>query len=266
MEGNAQLQDTPETSSNFDQVEAKPEKNVKESEGNKSFVHHIENNEVHEEHTNEHWGFHRIAEKLGLTSSRRHSSRNLYHTESVEFADPEGLSRKIIVEHHHHHEHTHHYIDPRTTLDAEEQNTLPVVPKAVLKAALLMSINALMMAFADVIIEICVLLEFMPKIPFRIDFLALTFLSALIGYHTLKGLKKRELDVTHDSTQVSLFVETALILGDVYLLATQDKVMPTLAIRLPFVILTFINICLIVFIIVRMHLVDSFKGWLLGYE
>jgi len=118
-----------------------------------------------------------------------------------------------------------------------------------------MAINAITQAGLDIILESMVLLEMVPKIPFRLDFISLTLLSALLAWQTLKGLARKELDVTRNSVQVSLFVEAFLVVGDVYFIISHLHTnLWVLYFRLPFVILTGLNIFILIYIVYRLKL------------
>ena len=91
----------------------------------------------------------------------------------------------------------------------------------------------------------------------------LTTLSALLAIHTLLGVKRTEMDVTTNSLRVNFLVESALVAGDAYALATFDADY-TLAYRVPFIVLTSINILMIVFTIYRLGLYKQFFCFIAG--
>jgi hypothetical protein len=129
------------------------------------------------------------------------------------------------------------------------------IPNLVIILSILMSASALLQFFADLVLEILLITGYLPHHPFRIDFLFLTGISALISFHTLQGIRRKEIDVTQDSTQVSLLVEIGLVFGDLYYLLTYTNVTAvTLWMRLPFMILTTINIFIVIYIIYRLKL------------
>jgi hypothetical protein len=138
----------------------------------------------------------------------------------------------------------------RVGIDLQEHEFKRGIPQTVVAAALIMSMSAILQAFSDIFLESLSLIGVI-KLPFRIDFLSLTLLSALLAYHALKGIVRKEFDVTHDAAQVSVFVEAALIAGDMYLLWNSPQF---LVFRFPFIILTCMNVALLFYIVIRLKL------------
>jgi hypothetical protein len=129
------------------------------------------------------------------------------------------------------------------------------IPPLVVFLSLFMSVNALMQAIGDAVLETLILSGLFVKIPFRIDFISLTTISAILAWHTFRGIQRKEFDVTHDATQVSLVVELALVIGDLYFIITYFSANPAvLWIRLPFLVLTTINVLIVLYIIIRLKL------------
>lgn len=75
------------------------------------------------------------------------------------------------------------------------------VPRRAVRAAIVVSFNAILMAVAEIIIEILIVLSAYPKLPFRLDFFFLTILSALLGVHTLHGVRGGHFDTSRNSLQ-----------------------------------------------------------------
>jgi hypothetical protein len=138
------------------------------------------------------------------------------------------------------------------TIDTEA-GRLGGIPNFVLGFSVFMSANALLQAIGDIVLEIAILGEFVAfKIPFRFEFLFLTLLSALIAWLTLQGMKEGDLDLTQSTMTIGLTVESALILGDIFLLFTTEyDVLTTLLVRLPFMVLTSSNIAILSYILIR---------------
>jgi len=129
------------------------------------------------------------------------------------------------------------------------------IPNSVIALSMFMSANAIAQFFGDLVLEFLMSSGVLLYHPLRIDFLFLTAISALLAFHTLQGLRRKEIDVTQDSTQVSWLVEVALLIGDVYYLLTFPGVtMTTVVMRAPFMIFTAINICIVSYIIFRLKL------------
>jgi hypothetical protein len=140
------------------------------------------------------------------------------------------------------------------------QGKLAEVPNKVILASLFMAINAIMQAVIDIMIEILALLQLIPSLPFRFEFLSLAVISAILGYFTLIGLRRRELDVTKNSLILSLFVETALVAGDIiFVFIFPTTSMAYFLLRLPFIFFTTINIGIVCYIIWRTHIFRTRK-------
>ncbi|GBG26690.1 Hypothetical Protein FCC1311_029112 [Hondaea fermentalgiana] len=127
-----------------------------------------------------------------------------------------------------------------------------ITSKKVVRAASLIGWNALIMFLSEVVIEILMVAKVMPKIPFRLDFFALTTISALLGYQTLVGVARRELDVTRNSLILAFYVEGFLIVGDIQFLL-EDTYTLLLAVRIPFIVLTFVNFVLVIWMYFELH-------------
>jgi len=130
---------------------------------------------------------------------------------------------------------------------------LRITSGLIIRAASVIGWNALFMFFSEVIIEILILVEVLPKIPFRLDFFALTTISALLGYQTLMGVAKRELDVTRNSLVLAAFVEGFLIIGDIQFILDNKSSRLRLIVRGPFIGLTFVNFVLVLWMYSELH-------------
>eukprot|EP00164_Ancoracysta_twista_P008018 GFYU01011499.1.p1 GENE.GFYU01011499.1~~GFYU01011499.1.p1 ORF type:complete len:399 (-),score=97.44 GFYU01011499.1:7-1203(-) len=114
------------------------------------------------------------------------------------------------------------------------------------------------MGVAEIIIEVLMVLELIPKIPFRLDFLTLTLVSTVLAFQTLKGVLSRSVEVTRDALQVAMIIEIGLILGDTLFAAYQSDDYPAIiAYRVPFMILTASNVCLIAVVYSKMVLAEK---------
>lgn len=151
------------------------------------------------------------------------------------------------------------FIDPLVRLTKRivdtDQGQFASVPDSVIAVSVFMAISAILQAIADVAIETLALLEMIYKMPLRLEFLFLAIISAVLGMFTLKGLKRKEIDVTRNSLSLSLMVEVFLLVSDSYFLMTFEKVNSFIvSVRLPFMILTSINVFIVLYIIWRMHI------------
>mmetsp|Transcript_32603 Transcript_32603/g.81763 ORF Transcript_32603/g.81763 Transcript_32603/m.81763 type:complete len:384 (+) Transcript_32603:291-1442(+) len=128
------------------------------------------------------------------------------------------------------------------------------VPRAAVWAATVISINALVMAVAEILIEILIVAGVYPKLPFRLDFFFLTLLSALLGWQSLVATRNGHFDTSKNALQVAGLVELALIAGDILFIVTQQEKYPAaLPTRVPFMVLTALNLVLVSYLYVAMH-------------
>jgi hypothetical protein len=140
------------------------------------------------------------------------------------------------------------------------QGRLAEVPDKVIAVSLFMAINAIIQAVADISIEILSMAQLIPSLPFRFEFLCLAIISAILGQFTLMGLRRRELDVTKNSLTLSLFVEIALLAGDlIFVFVTPGASTGYFLLRLPFMIFTAINVFIVLYIIWRTHIFRTRK-------
>ena len=88
----------------------------------------------------------------------------------------------------------------------------------------------------------------------------------MLAYHTFKGLRERRLEVARDATQVSFLVEIALIAGDIFMLmnAADSDFRVLFFTRLPFLILTSINVFIVIYIVsaLRIWVFSGVDGYL----
>mmetsp|Transcript_6050 Transcript_6050/g.6958 ORF Transcript_6050/g.6958 Transcript_6050/m.6958 type:complete len:262 (+) Transcript_6050:131-916(+) len=135
----------------------------------------------------------------------------------------------------------------------QHHHHLLITSRPIVISASIIGWNALFMFVSEVIVEILILAKVIPKIPFRLDFFSLTTLSALLGYQTLVGTAKRELDVTRNSLILAFLVEGFLITGDIDFLIDNSDSVTVLAIRTPFVVLTTLNLILVTYMYRELH-------------
>jgi hypothetical protein len=141
------------------------------------------------------------------------------------------------------------------------QGKLKDFPKPIIWMVYLMSLNVLLQGIFDVLIKFIGYTPWFVEFPWRMDFLFLTAISVLMGYQTLIGMRRRELDVTKNSVQVGILVEIALIVGDIYFIILHQADLPeALPVRLPFILLTSINVGILFYISRKLRLFRN--GWL----
>ena len=117
-----------------------------------------------------------------------------------------------------------------------------------------MSVNVLWQGIADIALKLGGYTPWIVQFPWRVDFLFLTAISVLMGYQTLIGIRRRELDVTRNSVQIGILVELGLLVGDIYFVIQNfDTLDHVLAIRMPFMILTFLNILILAYLVKKLN-------------
>ena len=130
-----------------------------------------------------------------------------------------------------------------------ERGQLKHIPNFVIFLIYVLCLSVLFQAALDFVIESLMLLGMVEKIPLRVDFIFLTIISTVMGVQTLKGMKRRRLDITRNSILVGIIVETALVVGDVMLILQRSHELSVLPlIRLPFLMLTFMNLAILLFV------------------
>ena len=128
------------------------------------------------------------------------------------------------------------------------QGQLRRVPNHILALSLFLCINVLSQGIADILLKIIGYTRFLPAMPWRVDFLFLTAISVLMGYRSFTGMRHRKFDVTRNSIELGLLVEISLVVGDVLFVMEQISTMPiVLFLRLPFLVLTSINIVILLY-------------------
>jgi hypothetical protein len=133
------------------------------------------------------------------------------------------------------------------------------VPNHVLALALFFCVNVLLQGIADIVLKLVSYTETLPPLPWRTDFLFLTAISVLMGYQSLKGMLHEKFDVTRNSIELGLLVEIGLIVGDTIFIRQHMVDMPhVLSMRLPFIILTSINILVLLY---NYHVLNLRKWW-----
>lgn len=139
-------------------------------------------------------------------------------------------------------------------IDANHQK-LRIYPRHVLWMALFISYSVLIQAAADIAIKALGATAWFPNLPVRTAFIFLTAVSALMGYQALQGFRRREVDVTRNSVAIGVLVETGLIADDiVHIYQVVDSHPLVIHIRLPFIILTAINLILLIYIANKLKL------------
>ena len=147
----------------------------------------------------------------------------------------------------------------KTVLHTNE-GQLRRVPNHVLALALFLSINVLLQGIADIALKLVSYSTLLPPLPWRTDFLFLTAVSVLMGYRSFTGMLHQKFDVTRNSIELGILVEIGLVAGDTLFIKEHLIDMPhVLPMRLPFIILTSINILILLYNYGALH---NRKWWL----
>eukprot|EP00808_Paulinella_micropora_P020848 g629.t1 len=142
------------------------------------------------------------------------------------------------------------------------RSQLKHVSHGVQVASVTLSWNALIMAVAEVLMEILMVSGAIPKAEFRVCFLFLTVISAVLAYHTLVDIAMDELVPTIQAMRVSLLVEVSLICIDIeYIVEAQhlseEDYFWRVAYRSPYIILTGVNVLLIIYCCIDLGISDA---------
>jgi len=152
------------------------------------------------------------------------------------------------------HSHTKRIVD-------QNDEHFRLYPRWSIWLVLYLSYNVLIQGIADVVIKVGGYTPYMMALPWRTDYLFLTAISVLMGYQALKGMRRRELDVTRNSVSLGLLVESALVIGDLeYVFQYLDQYPSLFMIRLPFLLLTSFNILILVYIALKLRLFVTRSG------
>jgi hypothetical protein len=87
----------------------------------------------------------------------------------------------------------------------------------------------------------------------------LAFLTAFSSFKTLNSIKKDEFGLVHEDIQITLINELSLAICDFWFIYGLDN-LKYLWIRMPFIVLTFIN-CIIL-----LHIIKKYDLWSLYYK
>lgn len=152
------------------------------------------------------------------------------------------------------HRHTKRIVD-------QNDRKFRLYPRWLIWFILFLSYNVLVQGIADVVIKVSGYTPWFNAFPARWDFLFLTAVSVLMGYQVLIGMRRRELDVTRNSFAVGMLVESGLVISDVlHLIDYASRHEYLFIVRLPFIILTLINFCILVYIAYHLKLFRDKKG------
>ena len=144
-----------------------------------------------------------------------------------------------------------------------EETHMKSLPIPAFCAVYFMTLSVLTQGMLDVWIKILSFTPVISSMPWRVNFLFLTAISVLMGYQTLAGIKRRELDVTRNSVQIGLLVEIALVIGDIIFIREYRDIIPeALFLRSPFIFFTSINILILIYLIWKLDLLrDKYGNW-----
>jgi hypothetical protein len=132
---------------------------------------------------------------------------------------------------------------------------LEKVPLNILISSVFIAWNSLGQGIAEIVYQPLMMMHVLPEAHLDASFYFLAALSALLAHHILSGIRRQEIDVTQDSVQIGLLVECALLISDVIFVQTHFT-QTILLMRLPFMVLTAINIFLLIRIIYILKLFE----------
>lgn len=115
------------------------------------------------------------------------------------------------------------------------------------------SASSIFQFFADVLIEVLVLTGTLPSVEYRFAYTLLAFITAFTSFKTWDAIRRDRFGLVHEDIQITLLCELSLITTDfwfVYGLHNEDF----LYIRLPFIVLTAINLFIIIHIMMKYNL------------
>ena len=128
------------------------------------------------------------------------------------------------------------------------EGQLRCVPNHILILVFFLSVNVLLQGIADIALKVTSYTPLLSTLPWRTDFLFLTAISVLMGYRTFTGMLHQKFDVTRNSIELGVLVEISLVVGDTLFVNQHIADIPhVLPMRLPFIILTTINIFILMY-------------------
>lgn len=142
-----------------------------------------------------------------------------------------------------------------------DKGQLRKIPNFVIFLIYVLCLSVVIQAFMDVSLEVLGLVGILEKVPFRLDFTFLTLISTVIGIQTLRGMVHHRLDVTRNSILLGMIVELALIAGDLSFLNQNIASYENLEFfRLPFLLLTSMNLGILIYVAARMRVFRDGRG------
>ena len=119
--------------------------------------------------------------------------------------------------------------------------------KSVEYALIVQAISSILQFIADIVIEVLVIENYLPDSDFRMSYTLLAFLAAFTSFKTLDAIRQDEFGLVHEDIQITLITELSLIGADFWFIYGLEK-FNYLYIRLPFIILTCINVSILIWI------------------
>ena len=151
-----------------------------------------------------------------------------------------------------------HIVKKLTRVTASNRGQFKHVPKNVLFLTYFLNVSVLMQGMADVALKLFGMAGIVPNLPWRTDFLSLTLISVVMGFRAFRGLRQHKFEVTRNSLELGLLVESALVIGDTEFIYRNMEVLPHIfMLRMPFIIFTSINILIILY----SHYVLELRKW-----
>ena len=120
------------------------------------------------------------------------------------------------------------------------------------------SISSILQFVCDVIVEVLALSGPLPKVQYRFAYTLIAFLAAFTSFKTWDSIRKDRFGLVHEDIQVTLICEISLISTDFWFIFGLGN-LNYLYIRIPFIGLTAINLCIIV------HIMMKYRLWSILY-
>jgi hypothetical protein len=128
------------------------------------------------------------------------------------------------------------------------------------KLLLIQAILSMIHFICDFIIEILTLIHVITKIPIRISYMLLSFVTAFLSYKTFDAIKSDQYAVAHEDIQAAFLLEISQLISDLWFLEYDKYYDLAFDYRIGFMVSNIINIVIISFIMCK------YKLWSIRYR
>lgn len=141
-----------------------------------------------------------------------------------------------------------------TSFIDHDEGQLKHLPNFIIYLSLWVSISNILQTLADYTLEILSILHLLPfKIAFNPEYLFLLTIGAILAKFNLEGLRRKEIDVSKNGLNLAFIVESAILCSDIFLITSRTDNLLHIYSRIPFMILTSINIVIVTYTIFKLH-------------